>query len=112
MINVVFLLLIFFLLSAQIAPPAPAAITPPSAAGDPDGTDAPRLYITAEGTPHYLSLVGSQAIEAILATPSDAIIVAADRDLSATALVTILSQINPTGRTQIKMVLSPVPAGP
>ena len=52
MINIVFLLLIFFLMTATIAPPAPFAVTPPAAerAGETGaGPVLPPVGIAASG---------------------------------------------------------------
>nr|WP_111299493.1 biopolymer transporter ExbD [Paracoccus saliphilus] len=49
MINVVFLLLIFFLLTAQIAPPTPFPLTPPDSRSDIPAAARDVLYISAKG---------------------------------------------------------------
>lgn len=49
MINVVFLLLIFFLLTAQITQPTPFPLTPPDSASDIPSQNRDVLYISAEG---------------------------------------------------------------
>ncbi|MCC1480226.1 ExbD/TolR family protein [Roseibaca sp. Y0-43] len=51
MINVVFLLLIFFLMSAQIAPPDPADVTPPSVvfSDGPVPAEGRVLWLAADG---------------------------------------------------------------
>jgi biopolymer transport protein ExbD len=49
MINVVFLLLIFFLLTAQIAPPTPFPIEPPDSQSDIPSQQQGVLYVSAEG---------------------------------------------------------------
>ncbi|MCF3973347.1 biopolymer transporter ExbD [Paracoccus salsus] len=49
MINVVFLLLIFFLLTARISPPAPFDLTPPDSASDIPARDRDVLYVSVLG---------------------------------------------------------------
>lgn len=49
MINVVFLLLIFFLLTAQIAPSTPFPLTPPESRSEVPAAARDVLYISAEG---------------------------------------------------------------
>lgn len=49
MINVVFLLLIFFLLTAQITQPTPFPLTPPDSASDTPSENRDVLYISATG---------------------------------------------------------------
>ena len=50
MINVVFLLLIFFLMTATIAPPAPFEVELPAAEAEPGAAETPRtLHLRADG---------------------------------------------------------------
>jgi biopolymer transport protein ExbD len=51
MINVVFLLLVFFLITAKLAPPDPLPVTLPAAAAgqDAEGAAEPALYLGADG---------------------------------------------------------------
>lgn len=53
MINVVFLLLIFFLLTAQIAPPTPFVLEPPVSKSDVPALDRDVLYLSATGEMAY-----------------------------------------------------------
>ncbi|MBU3030010.1 biopolymer transporter ExbD [Paracoccus marinaquae] len=53
MINVVFLLLIFFLLTAQIAPPTPFEVIPPDSRSDIPAQEQGVLYVSAEGELAY-----------------------------------------------------------
>lgn len=71
MINVVFLLLIFFLISAQLAPPEPFPVEPPLAeAEDPaDGTFT--LFLSSEGTLGFRDAEGDEAAVAALVTERD-----------------------------------------
>ena len=66
MINVVFLLLIFFLMSAQIAPPDPVEVAPPvvrEAEALPEG--ARMLWLGRDGLLHFDGLSGAEALEAL-----------------------------------------------
>lgn len=49
MINVVFLLLIFFLISARLTPPAPLEVIPPEARTEAEADGQFTLYLAAEG---------------------------------------------------------------
>ena len=49
MINVVFLLLIFFMMTARITQPAPFDVTPPKAQSEQEPQDAATLYVAADG---------------------------------------------------------------
>ena len=78
MINVVFLLLIFFLMTAQIAPPEPFEITPPDVTGD--GTPAEgefTLYLGPDGTLAYGETFGEEAALTALEAAKDSYCVAA-----------------------------------
>lgn len=50
MINLVFLLLIFFLISAQLSPPEPVAVTPPQSAPQDEAVGEIILYLAMDGT--------------------------------------------------------------
>lgn len=63
MINVVFLLLVFFLMTAQIAPPEPFPVALPEAEQqDEPANGYGTLYLSAEGVIAYRDLRGDQAI--------------------------------------------------
>lgn len=53
MINVVFLLLVFFLLTAQLVPSAPFEVTPPDSQSDLPAQQQGVLYVSAEGELAY-----------------------------------------------------------
>jgi biopolymer transport protein ExbD len=61
MINVVFLLLIFFLMTAQIAPPDPFEVTPPTASSEAPDDSALTLYINAKGDIAFRDTIGEAA---------------------------------------------------
>ncbi|WP_415184693.1 ExbD/TolR family protein [Phaeovulum sp.] len=61
MINVVFLLLIFFLISAKMAPPEPFAITPPEARAEAEALGDFTLYLSAEGALGFHDLISTGA---------------------------------------------------
>ncbi|MEM1429100.1 MAG: biopolymer transporter ExbD [Pseudomonadota bacterium] len=64
MINVVFLLLIFFLISAQIAPPEPFEVLLPDADEEELAEAQGALYLSAEGELAFRDLREDEAIEA------------------------------------------------
>jgi len=101
MINVVFLLLIFFLMTAQITPPDPVEVTPPSVAlADgpvPEGAVVFWLgpegaLLTAEGTPPDLSALNA------------AVTLRADADAPATALARALRELGQGGARSVTLV--------
>lgn len=67
MINVVFLLLIFFLMTSRLAPPDPFEVAPPQAETADDGRVAPILYVSAKGEIGFEDLRGAAAIAALAA---------------------------------------------
>lgn len=66
MINVVFLLLIFFLISARIAPPEPFPVEPPESGADTPAEAAFILYLDDTGQPGYRDVTGRDATLAAL----------------------------------------------
>ncbi|MGR3780611.1 MAG: ExbD/TolR family protein, partial [Albimonas sp.] len=68
MINVVFLLLIFFLMTATIAPPAPFEVEPPQAEAEPASTETPdTLHLAADGRMAFGEARGEAALAAAAA---------------------------------------------
>ena len=61
MINVVFLLLIFFLMTAQIAPPDALEVSPPDALSDTPAEAELTLYVDKEGTVAFRDHRGEDA---------------------------------------------------
>lgn len=91
MINVVFLLLIFFLLTAQIAPPDPFEITLPKGQGSPEEAP-PALYLSSEGEIAFAESRGDAAIQAALATDGP-LTLRADASAQASTLAQILQRL-------------------
>lgn len=102
MINVVFLLLIFFLMTAQIAPAPPFDITPPDATSE--ATDAPSrtLWLNAEGRIVHDDLTGEAALAA-LAAGVGPVLIRADADLSAAELARLMRQLTALGVTDLRL---------
>lgn len=71
LINVVFLLLIFFMLVAQITTPPPVRVNPPVAEAELLETQPDTLYLTADGTAHYGDLTGDAALAQVLDLPPE-----------------------------------------
>ncbi|MCR9127279.1 MAG: biopolymer transporter ExbD [Rhodobacteraceae bacterium] len=95
MINVVFLLLIFFLMTAQIVPPAPVEITPPPSDSDtPAEPAAAVMYLGADGQAHFESVTGDAALAALAALPAGTdLTVRADAMLEARRLAALLARL-------------------
>ncbi|MGD9865836.1 MAG: ExbD/TolR family protein [Pseudodonghicola sp.] len=109
MINVVFLLLIFFLMTSQIAPPDPVEVTPPlSEAGAPvDQGD--RLFLSADGSLRYGGLSGAAALEALAARGPQAapVILSADAEVPAETVAQLLRQLAALGIGQVSLSVRP-----
>lgn len=104
MINVVFLLLIFFLMTAQIVPPAPFDLTLPNASGDED-TGQKALYISASGEIAYDTFRGEAALaQAVAATADSPLRLYADATLPAATLAKVLAQLTALGATGVEIV--------
>ena len=102
MINVVFLLLIFFLMTARIAPPAPIDVTPPSIDVETTEASADRvLYLASDGT----VALGDRRDGAIWAdlAAEDRLIVRADAELDAAVLAEVLARLSALGISDISL---------
>lgn len=67
MINVVFLLLVFFLISARMTPPEPFPVTPPEAQAQEEAQGLFTLHIAADGLVGYREALGDAALGALAA---------------------------------------------
>ncbi|MCK0149078.1 biopolymer transporter ExbD [Marivita sp. S6314] len=104
MINVVFLLLIFFLMTAQIVPPAPFDITLPTAGGEDDAA-RDTLYLGADGTMAFADARGDAALAAaVAASEQSPLRVLADAQLDAATLARTLASLTALGATAIDLV--------
>ncbi|UMA66204.1 biopolymer transporter ExbD [Roseivivax marinus] len=115
MINVVFLLLIFFLMTAQIAPPEPFEVEPPevSEAADADGTLS--LYLGPDGQIGFRDATGDEAIAAIAAAREEdcggacdadgpVLMLRADRNVAADEVAALMTRLGTAGITRIELV--------
>ena len=106
MINVVFLLLIFFLMSAQIAPPAPFELTLPQGAEGDRAVPADTLYMDAEGQLAFNAARGEAVMDALAAraTPDAPLHIRADAAMEARALARLLPQLAARGIERVEIV--------
>lgn len=104
MINVVFLLLIFFLISSSLAPAPPFDVAPPATTADGPAGDPTPIFIDASGRLAY-GVARGEAVWAALEThgavPLD---IRADRDLEATELARVLRRVAEAGVTSTRLV--------
>ncbi|WP_422050991.1 ExbD/TolR family protein [Shimia sp.] len=118
MINVVFLLLIFFLMSAEIAPPEPFQVAPPSATLDTPASGELILFVDAEGIVGFEDVVGRNtedlaALDAIVqsylalcgAPDCDVIVrIRADQQAPAQAVARLLPKLAEAGVRKAEFV--------
>ncbi len=107
MINVVFLLLIFFLMTAQIAPPDPFEVTPPYAVNDAEGKGANILYLGRDGDIAFETARGEAAIPAAVARAEELdepLFIRADRQASGIDLARLLAAISVAGGRDVRLV--------
>ena len=106
MINVVFLLLIFFLMTARLAPPDPVEVTLPEAAGMPAETRGESLYVDAEGVVYFAGAEGEGAL-AVLAAREDAgpLTLRVDAGLAAERLAALMPQLAGAGINRLDIAV-------
>ncbi|MEM1312919.1 MAG: biopolymer transporter ExbD [Pseudomonadota bacterium] len=118
MINVVFLLLIFFLMSARIAPPEPFETTPPTAAeaGEAPAEPMAPLHVAEDGRLGFREargeaalLAASAAVEAASrgADAGAALPIRADAELEAAALAALLRRLAEQGVPRVEIAVTP-----
>lgn len=105
MINVVFLLLIFFLMTAQIAPPEPFELTPPEMVDGGNPTSDKLLYLSPGGEFAYLELHGADAIRSVIAdSEGRAIKLRVDGGMAASALAAQLQTLAAGGAASVELI--------
>lgn len=111
MINIVFLLLIFFLLSATIAPPDPFDVTLPGATAQ-DGADTSGrmvLHVSADGEMAYGDLRGDAAIAALVTQREgrpDRVMLRADEGLDGAMFAGILERLAAAGLGDVDLMVT------
>lgn len=102
MINVVFLLLIFFLMTARIAPPDPFEMTLPTAPKGDTAPEASGLYLSASGEVAFGSARGDAAL--IDAQAAGPILLHADAKAPAKTLANVLTRLTALGATDVTLI--------
>ncbi|MBY6057969.1 biopolymer transporter ExbD [Leisingera daeponensis] len=107
MINVVFLLLIFFLMTSRLAQPDPFDVTPPDAASETAPEAEPVLYIGADGRMHFDGAEGEAALARLAAASAGhpGLQLRADARLEAKILARILRQLAEAGLARAELVV-------
>ena len=112
--NIVFLLLIFFMLAGRLAAPDPFGVTPPESAGA--GAPAPRtltVWVAADGR---LALDGAElGVDAVVSAVSDRLStdpdmpveIRADAAVEAVRLIALIERLNGSGVQQLQLMTVP-----
>lgn len=107
MINVVFLLLIFFLMTAQIAPPEPFDVSPPTAeqVTEPDGELV--LYVGKDDALQFQDTAGEAAYAAISASAGDGKVLQLriDSSLDGDRLAQVMHRLAAVGFARVEVVV-------
>ena len=108
MINVVFLLLVFFLMTSEIAPPEPFAVDLPEAAPETPSEGSNTLHVAADGQIGWQDLTGEAAIAAFVAAqtgegagPAQ---IRADRAVEAGVIAKLLPQLAAAGIGEVSLL--------
>lgn len=105
MINVVFLLLIFFLMTAQIPPPDPFDLTLPEASAKDPAEGQQILYISADGQMAMGDLQGEEVLDAIPALAAgETLMIRADRAVAASQIAALLPRLAARGMRHVALV--------
>lgn len=105
MINVVFLLLIFFLMTAQIAPPEPFEVQPPKSSTEAPAEGRLTLYIGAGGEMALGERRGEDIFEGLGELgEGEALMIRADRGVEAAQIAALLPRLAATGVTRVKLI--------
>ena len=106
MINVVFLLLIFFLMTSQLTAPEPFEVTPPEAQSEAEVAAERIVFVSPEGRVVFEEHEGEAAFAALGAGGNAAIQLRADAGMEAAKLAKILRALAEAGLTQVELVVS------
>ena len=106
MINVVFLLLIFFLMSASIVTPPPFDVTLPRADSIAELSADITLYIARDSMISAMGLQGDAAWQGLTQAAPTKISIRADQDVSASDVAAIISRLSALGVAQIDLAVA------
>ncbi|ABV92314.1 biopolymer transport protein ExbD/TolR [Dinoroseobacter shibae DFL 12 = DSM 16493] len=112
MINVVFLLLIFFLITAEIRPADPIEVVLPSTEDQELASETPvRLFLSADGLIAFDAFTGETALAAALEEygpePGVPLQIRADYRVPGTALAALLRRLAEAGIRDVELTTAP-----
>ncbi|WP_176249503.1 MULTISPECIES: biopolymer transporter ExbD [unclassified Sulfitobacter] len=105
MINVVFLLLIFFMMSATITQAPPFDLTLPETQAKGEVTGDQTLYLSAQGTVGYDGALDDAAWDLLGAVDPAPLTVRADATLEARRLAQVLARLSAMGHADVELVI-------
>lgn len=108
MINVVFLLLIFFLMTSHLAKPEPFELAPPRAAVARDPKATTVLYVGREGQLAYEETRGDAALAALAAAvaPGGVVQLRTDGGIEAVKIAALLRRLAEAGLGRVELVVA------
>lgn len=108
MINVVFLLLIFFLMTSHLARPDPFEVTPPQARTGGETDTDPVIYIDRNGRISFDDVTGPQALVRLAAASAETPVIRmrADAAIPAKTLAGILRDLADAGLAGVELVVT------
>ncbi|MEM9765685.1 MAG: biopolymer transporter ExbD [Pseudomonadota bacterium] len=110
MINVVFLLLVFFLMTATIAPPDPFEIDLPQALGDLPSERTETLYLARDGTLGFSGALGDAVWPRLTAWAGQneaPLRMNADASTAGADIAALLERLATVGITSVEIVSTP-----
>ena len=106
MINVVFLLLIFFLITSSLAPRPGEVIDRPFGLSNSRAKDPNYLFITSSAEIMYLGQSGESAWDVIKKNKPALLTLEADRNLAAQKFISLLNKLDSMNITQLEMIVN------
>ena len=106
MINIVFLLLIFFLITSSLVPSPVEIIERPFGLSDSDVENPNYLFITGSSEVMYLGQTGEIAWDLIKNNEPTTLTIEADRNLAANEFISFLNKLNDINIPHLEMIVS------
>ena len=108
MINIVFLLLIFFLMTATIAPPAPVEVAPPESTAEGRVERQRTLFVAADGRLAFGEARGGEVFDALAGLPMDGppLLIRADRGVPGARVAEVISRLGALGLGRVRLIVA------
>lgn len=109
MINVVFLLLIFFLMTSRLAEPTPFKVSPPNAVAESKPEAEAVLFLNDQGLLSFEGTEGDAAMAKLQATSAKASIirVRADQQVPSNVAAKVLADLAAAGLSKVELIVVP-----